>query len=279
MPTTPLFQITNLCWNISTKTILDKVTLTIPRNKIIGIIGPNGAGKTSLLKAMHGQIATSSGSVRFNNSLIQSFSLKERAKHIAYTAQHPDFAFDISLFDVVLAGRLPYQKLFSFSNKREHSLVFDALKKMNLLGKAKQAFNTLSGGEQQRAYLARAMVQEATTLLLDEPTNHLDIRYQLELMQKLQEFDGSVVLTIHDLNMASYYCDYLVLLDKGEVVKFGTPKEVLTKALISKTYQVETEIRSSESGAPHLYFCLPNHGSNVEKLKAVKAVDEKGRHE
>lgn len=256
LPTTPLFQLNGVCWNLASKNILKNISLSLPRNKIIGIIGPNGAGKSSLLKVMHGQIKTSQGTVDFNGQPILQYGLKDKAKQIAFIEQLPELTFDLSVYDAVLAGRLPYQGLFSFSNASDKNRVLSALEKMELLDKVTQPFNTLSGGEQQRALIARSLVQGATTLLLDEPTNHLDIRHQLELMQTLQGFDGSVIMTIHDLNMASHYCDYLILINEGEVVKYGEPKEVLNAELISTTYKVETVVKESLMGTPYLYFCL-----------------------
>ncbi|MDB2373319.1 ABC transporter ATP-binding protein, partial [Psychrosphaera haliotis] len=194
--------------------------------------------------------------VDFNDQPILQYGLKDKAKQIAFIEQLPELTFDLSVYDAVLAGRLPYQGLFSFSNSTDKNRILSALEKMELLDKESQPFNTLSGGEQQRALIARSLVQGATTLLLDEPTNHLDIRHQLELMQTLQEFDGSVIMTIHDLNMASHYCDYLILINEGEVVKYGEPKEVLNAELISTTYKVETVVKESSLGTPYLYFCL-----------------------
>ena len=272
LPTTPLFKLNGVCWNLTSKNILKNISLSLPRNKIIGIIGPNGAGKSSLLKAMHGQIKTSQGTVDFNDQPILQYGLKDKAKQIAYIEQLPELTFDLSVYDAVLAGRLPYQGLFSFSNSSDKNRVLSALEKMELLDKVSQPFNTLSGGEQQRALIARSLVQGATTLLLDEPTNHLDIRHQLELMQTLQEFDGSVIMTIHDLNMASHYCDYLILINEGEVVKYGEPKEVLNAELISTTYKVETVVKESSLGTPYLYFCLAESDpiNNAEPINSAE---------
>ncbi len=253
---TALFNLNNVSWKLSSKQILSDISLSLPKNKIIGIIGPNGAGKTSLLKCLHGQVVPTSGQVLFNDQPIVSIPLKQRAQQIAYAAQSPNTTFDVSLFDMVLTGRLPHASIFSFSVKRDHALVNKALDKMDLLAFANQTFHTLSGGEQQRAFIARSLVQEATTLLLDEPTNHLDIRHQLLLMQDLKHFNGSVIITIHDLNMAAQYCDYLVLLDKGRLSAVGHPAEVLNQSRLSKVYDVISEVIPSQSGKLNLSFCL-----------------------
>ena len=256
VPTPILFELHDVSWTLGNKAIVKKTSLMIPANKRVGIIGPNGAGKTSLLKILHGQIVPSSGQVNFQGDALELFSLKQKAQKIAYAAQHPELAFDLSLNEVVLAGRLPYQHLFSSYTSDDQRRVTAALRQFDLAELAEQPFNTLSGGEQQRAFLARSYVQQASTLLLDEPTNHLDIKHQLQLMQYLSTFNGSVVMTLHDLNIASQYCDELILMANGEVIAQGEPKAVLTEQNIANVYGVICRVEQGLTGVPMLQFCL-----------------------
>lgn len=251
-----LFKLENVTWSPGGQVILDGLSLSIPENTVTGIIGPNGAGKTSLLKLLNGLLKPTSGSIEYLQQDLNTLPLRQKAKNIAFAAQHPDFSFSLSLFDVVRAGRLPHRSVWSFDNS-DDKFVIAALEQFDLLSLANRAFNSLSGGEQQRAFLARTIVQQAKTILLDEPTNHLDIHYQLQLMQDISDFNGNVIMTLHDLNFAAQYCDYLILLNKGRLVAQGTPEQVLLSESLSNVYQVIVETQRLPNNKLQLAYCLP----------------------
>ena len=245
MPTPSFsFELTNLCWQVREngvpKTILSNLNLSIPSGQVVGIIGPNGAGKTSLLNILQGRIKPSSGDVKVLGQALGNMSLQERAQCIAYVSQHPPHVFDLTVLDVVKAGRLPHIQMFAFGQQdAQQDLVKKALHRFHLEDIKDRSFDALSGGEQQRAYLAQAMVQDACILLMDEPINHLDIKHQLELLSQLRDLPQDVILTLHDLNLAASYCDHLILMKNGQVVAQGTPREVLTTNLIQSTYGID----------------------------------------
>lgn len=245
----PIFQCTNLTYQINGYDILTDVNLTIPRDKLVGIVGPNGAGKTSLLKHLQGRVSPTSGQVLCDNENVANLSLQQRAQKIAFVSQHNPLVFELPVIDVVKSGRLPYSKFFSFSStQKENHLVEKALRKFELWDKRFQSFDSLSGGEQQRGYLAQAFVQNAEVLLLDEPINHLDIKHQLSILEELKKRTQATILTLHDLNLALSFCEHLIILHQGKVLAAGEPELVLSKENIAKAFGVSaTTFTMSES--------------------------------
>ena len=162
------------------------------------------------------------------------------------------------MLDVVLMGRSPHKKMLERDNEEDYRLARDALEVVGLKGFEKRNFSTLSGGEQQRVILARALTQGSECLVLDEPTNHLDIKYQLEIMDIVRSLNYTVMAAIHDLNIACMYCDRLIAIRKGKVVGMGTPKELLTPAFIKSLYDVDCRIQNLEGGRLNIIY-IPKH--------------------
>lgn len=151
-------------------------------------------------------------------------------------------------------GRTPHKKPLERDNAEDYRIVEEALKTVGMASFAERSFSTLSGGEQQRVILARALAQQTECLILDEPTNHLDITHQLQLLKLVKQLDVTVISAIHDLNMAAAFCDRLYALKEGEIVGNGTPEEVLTREFIRDIYQVETELVWDSRGRMHILF-------------------------
>lgn len=173
---------------------------------------------------------------------------------MSVVAQHNFYNFDFSVREVVLMGRAPHKKALERDNAKDYAIVDEALKKVKMEHFADRSFSTLSGGEQQRVVLARALAQQTKCLILDEPTNHLDITYQLQLMELVRNLGITVISAIHDLNIAVDFCDRLYVLKDGVIAGNGTPKEVLTKDFIKEIYQVETEIVTDSKGNIHILY-------------------------
>ena len=196
-----------------------------------------------------------SGTVFLDGNALNSYKPKESARKMAVVAQHNYYNFEFSVQDVVLMGRAPHKKAMERDNADDYRIVREALEKVNMGGFAQRSFSTLSGGEQQRVILARALAQQTQCLILDEPTNHLDIKYQLQLMDIVRSLRLTVVSAIHDLNIAAMYCNKLFVLQNGRIIAFGPPKQVLTREFIRQVYEVEAKLYTDpETGQMHILY-------------------------
>lgn len=234
--------------------ILNNINLHIGKKEFVGIIGPNGSGKSTLLKTMYRTLKPKSGSIYIDGSKIEAMSLRDTAKKIAVVAQHNDSDFDFSVLDMVLVERSPHKKFMERDNKDDYDMAFDALDKVGMTAFTDRNFNSLSGGEKQRVILARALAQDTSCLILDEPTNHLDIKYQLQFMSIAKSLDITVISAIHDLNIASIYCDKIYAMKAGQIVAYGSPKEIITRELIKELYEVDSEVNIGESGSINIIY-------------------------
>ena len=207
----------------------------------LGVIGPNGAGKSSLLRAVAG-LLDADGDVRVAGDELRPLSDRDRAGRVAYVAQEPLIPDDMSTLEYVLLGRTPYIGYFGNPSRRDREVVDEVLGRLRLGPFADRLLGTMSGGERQRAVLARALAQEAPVLLLDEPTSALDIGHQqqaLELVAELRaEQEITVVSAMHDLTLAGTYADRLVMLHEGEVVASGSAADVLTAERLGDVFKV-----------------------------------------
>ena len=235
-------------------TILKGVDLNISGSKVVGVIGPNGSGKSTLLRCIYRVLKPSAGAVFLDGRPMQQIPVRESAQKIAVVAQHNFYNFEFSVEEVVLMGRSPYKKALERDNAEDYRIVRHALDQVGMGAFAERSFFTLSGGEQQRVILARALAQQTPCLILDEPTNHLDITYQLELMDIVQGLGRTVVAAIHDLNIAAMYCTRLFVMEKGQLVASGTPEEVLTPELIRQVYGVKAKVFRDEAGILRIQY-------------------------
>lgn len=234
--------------------VLRDVTLDIPENKVLGIIGPNGSGKSTLLRCIGRVLRPEGGAVLLDGRLLQDYTPRQSAQSMAMVAQHNTYNFDFTVREVVLMGRSPHKRALQRDTAADFRLVGESLGAVGLAGFEDRCFSCLSGGEQQRVVLARALAQQTPCLLLDEPTNHLDIRYQLQLMDLVRGLGKTVIAAVHDLNIAALYCDRLVVLQDGAIVAEGTPSEVLTPTLLQKVYGVHARVLPDENGVPYILF-------------------------
>lgn len=245
-------------FDIGNKNILKGISIDVNSKEIIGIIGPNGSGKSTFLKCIYRTLKPSSGLIKLGDINLDSIKLKESAKKMAVVSQHNYYDFDFSVGEMVLMGRSPHKKMMERDSYRDYEIMNDALKRVDMLHFKDRNFNSLSGGEQQRIILARALAQETDCLILDEPTNHLDIKYQLQLMNIVKSLDIEVIAAIHDLNIAAMYCDKIYVLKDGRIVAYGTPKEVLTKELIKEVYEVDAIVNEDKENDMINIFYKPN---------------------
>lgn len=230
-------------FKIGKKDILNGINIDVKNKEFIGIIGPNGSGKSTLLKCIYRTLKPTSGIIKLDDKNLNNFTTKESARKMAVVSQHNYYDFDFSVSEIVLMGRSPHKKMMERDSLNDYEIMKECLKKVDMLHCKDRNFNTLSGGEQQRIILARALAQETDCLILDEPTNHLDIKYQLQLMNIVKNLDIEVIAAIHDLNIASMYCDKIYVLKDGCIVAYGKPKDILTKELIKDVYEVDAIVK------------------------------------
>lgn len=235
-------KIKELNVSLSKKEIVKGINLAVANNKFIGLIGPNGSGKSTLLKAIYGVIKPSFGDVFIYDKNIKNFNKKSLAKTLGVVSQFNNINFDFKVIDIVLMGRAPYKGLLEQDNKNDYDMALKALSQVGMIDFAQKSFSSLSGGEKQRVILARAITQNPKILILDEPTNHLDIKYQLEIMSIVKNLNICVLAALHDLTLASQFCDELYVLKDGIIACKGTPNEIITKEMIKKVYDVESNV-------------------------------------
>lgn len=233
-----VLEANKLTWQVDNKLIVDQISFSLNKRETLGIVGPNGAGKTSLLKCLYREYSLTKGEVSITGKKLCDIDRKYIAQKVAVVAQHHDSIFDLTVFDVVHMGLLPHKGLFERDNSEDLQLIDSALKKVDLFDKSTQVFKTLSGGEQQRCLIARAIVQRPAILIMDEPTNHLDVFYQHQILSLVKKLKLSLVLTIHDLNLAAQYCDKLLLMAEGKVIAIDTPENVLTNECLQQVFKL-----------------------------------------
>lgn len=234
--------------------ILKGVGITVGARELVGIIGPNGSGKSTLLKCIYRVLRPSGGAVYLDGKPLFAHTARESARKIAVVAQHNYYNFDFSVQDVVLMGRAPHKRALDRDTAEDFEIVRQSLETVGMADFAQRSFSTLSGGEQQRVILARALAQQTPCLILDEPTNHLDIKYQLQLMDLVRGLDRTVIAAVHDLNIAAMYCDRLYAVKAGKVVGEGAPRQLLTPAFIREVYEVDAQVITSGDGTLHILF-------------------------
>jgi iron complex transport system ATP-binding protein len=189
----------------------------------------------------------SEGVIYIDNTLLGYLKIHESAKKLAVVAQHNFYNFDFTVQEVVLMGRAPHKKQLERDNAEDYRITQEALEKVDMTDFSQRIFSTLSGGEQQRILLARALAQKTGCLILDEPTNHLDVKYQLQLLNVVKSLGLTVIAAMHDLNLAAMYCDFIYVLKDGEIKGCGTPKELLTVELLKEIYEVDAKVTEDKS--------------------------------
>lgn len=238
----PLLQVDALSWQISQRDILKNISFDIAPGQFVGLLGPNGSGKSSLLRCLYKYIKPSSGRISFENHDIQHLEQNAYAQKVAVVLQHTPQQFHLSVTEVVALGLVPHQSVFGGRTQADKEQIQQAINQVGLNGKETMDFELLSGGEKQRAMIARAIVQKPQLLIMDEPTSHLDVKYQIQVMELAKSLGITILASFHDLNLASSICDQLLLLKNGELVANGAPKDVVTEENLSHVFDVCTQV-------------------------------------
>ncbi|MBC7319582.1 ABC transporter ATP-binding protein [bacterium] len=227
--------------------ILKGITISLLPGELIGLLGPNGAGKSTLIKALSKILRPIAGTIYVEGEDIESLSFKDVAKKVGVVPQETLLDYNFTVYDVVMMGRNPYISRFKGETKLDKEIVLEAMKSTNTLEFADRSITELSGGEKQRVILARALAQQPKILLLDEPTSHLDISYQIEMLnlikRLIKEKNIGALSALHDPNLASQFCDKIILMKDGKIYDFGTPKEVLTSKNLKDVFNIDVIVK------------------------------------
>jgi iron complex transport system ATP-binding protein len=246
--------------------VIDDVTLNFEKGHLYGIIGPNGSGKTTFLKLLSGILKKKYGDIYIDEKGISELSIREIAKKLAVVDQINYVEFDYKVSEIIKMGRYAHIDRFSTESDEDKRIVDEIIENLRLSKLRSRIFNQLSGGEQQKVIIARAIAQNTKILLLDEPTSHLDINFQLEFMNLFKNYVEKgliVIIVLHDLNIAAQYCDKLILMDKGRVVEFGEAQSVLTRDNIQNVYGIEVQIKKNQF--TNSIYIVPIDKDNFER--------------
>ena len=225
--------------------ILKDASFSIDSGEFVGIIGPNGSGKTTLLKTLRGLYPASGGQVLWDGKSIASMSDKDIAHHVAYMQQSVNVSFDYEAFDIVMTARYPYLKWWQQEGPEDKAIVEKAMKEVGVYHLRHRSVQNLSGGERQRVFLAKALAQQTEVLLLDEPTAALDLVYADDIFhegRRLCDEGKTILIVVHDLELAAKYCTKLVLVSDGHIVDVGTPREVLTAENLRNAFHLSAAV-------------------------------------
>ena len=239
------------------KAVIGPLDLTIARGSLTAIIGPNGAGKSTCFKTLTGVLPPLSGKVSLLDKPLSNYTLRERARLVSMVNQQI-IPQPLRVYDYVLMGRLPYFKRFQIGySEEDHARCDHYLERTGTARLADKRLDELSGGEQQMVAIAQALTQEPQLLLLDEPISHLDIGYTTEIMQLLETLHAeglTILMILHDINVASEYCEELILFGPDGLLAHGTPQTVLTEAHLQAAYHTTVLVQPAPaSGRPYIY--------------------------
>lgn len=226
--------------------IVSQLNMQMPKGKITSIIGANGCGKSTILKAIGRIIKPKQGIVHLNGEDISKLTTKDIAKKMAILPQAPTAPNGLTVGELVAYGRFPHQKGFGNLTQEDKKIVKWALTATRLSDFEKRDVDTLSGGQRQKVWIAMALAQQTDLILLDEPTTYLDMAHQLEVLKLLYELNRTqnctIVMVLHDLNLAARFSDYIIAIQKGNIIKHGTPEKVITSSVLRKTFNIDADV-------------------------------------
>lgn len=256
-----MLTITHLSAGYGKKIILEDINLTVEDGSVVALIGPNGSGKTTLIRAASGVLPLASGELLVDGKPVNRLGEQERARLVSVVPQGRGLPPAFTVREVVALGRTPYLNWLGQFSEKDQEIVEDALLQTDLRDLAERPIAELSGGEQQRVLLARALAQQTGVMLLDEPTSHLDLQFQVNLMERVhrlahpepsaseQSPRRAILVAVHDLNLLNLFADRVVLLVKGKIAAAGSPDEVLNEEVLSEAYHIPLHIlRDRQTG-------------------------------
>ncbi|ENM5728797.1 ATP-binding cassette domain-containing protein [Vibrio mimicus] len=238
-----MFRLVDASFSIDEKPILSTTNLTFESGKVTTLLGHNGCGKSTLIKLLSRQNKPTSGHVFYGDQPVHDLNNIEFAHQVAYLPQHPPLTAGVTVRELVCFGRYPWKGALGRYDARDFAIVDEAITKVGLSEFSDRFVATLSGGERQRAWVAMLLAQQSKTLLLDEPTSALDVAHQHELLALIRELNQSLALTVimvlHDVNMAAKFSDHLIALHSGRVIAHGTPDQLMNRDTLMQIYGME----------------------------------------
>lgn len=244
-----VLQVDKLQIGYGSRCVLKEASFSIGKGEIVGIIGCNGAGKSTLLKTIRGLLPKQGGSVRYFGKPLEEYGDKELATKIAYLQQHVELGFGYTGKDIVMAGRYPYMKWWERESEADAKLALACMEYTGTADLAERPINEVSGGQKQRILIAKVLAQQTPIIFLDEPTTGLDMVYQEEIFRFAKSLAGqgkTVLMVVHELNLASKYCSRILLLGEGTLLADGAPLEVFTEELLSRAYKADICVERDE---------------------------------
>lgn len=250
-----MLTIRNLRKTYEDATVVDDVSLDLPHGKVISMIGPNGAGKSTVLGMISRLVAKSSGAVEFQGKVLEKWESRELAKHLAILTQANNVQMKLTVRELVAFGRFPHSG--SNLSQKDWEIVDRSISYMELEDFAERFIDEMSGGQRQRAFIAMVLAQDTEYVLLDEPTNNLDIYHATQMMKLVRrlcdELGKTVILVLHEINLAAFYSDYICAFKKGKIAAWGTVNEVMTPEQLKLIYGVDFQIHEID-GRPLAIF-------------------------
>ena len=261
-----IVKLTDIGFRYNADWVLRHISFEMNRGEFMGVIGPNGSGKTTLLKMIDGLLDPGEGEIWIDGALGRHFKRTELAKRIAVVPQDTQLIFPFTVEEVVLMGRAPHLGKLRFEGEKDFRIAEHAMKATDTFSLRTRGMNALSGGERQRVLIARALAQEPQIMLLDEPTALLDIRHQVDFFDLIKTLNRDQSLTViavtHDINLASDYCDRIILLKSGQTFSMGSPHEVIIKSNIKDVYEANVLVdQNPVTGKPRVTL-LSSHPSD-----------------
>jgi len=253
-----LISVKDLKFSYGDFNVIDGVSFVLNRGEILGILGPNGSGKTTLIKLVGGILKKKEGKIEILGKEIEKYSRKELARKIAMVPSDLGAGFDFTVYDMVAMGRYPYIGFFDTLTLRDFDLIEKAMLATGINNLSRHSVREISGGERQRMLIARALAQNTEILLMDEPTSNLDLKFQVEIMELIENIRKTgrgILLTMHDVNMAVRYCTKVALLSKGKIFSIGPPDKVINENSIVEVYGVSGKIIRNGDGK--IVYILP----------------------
>lgn len=251
-----MFKINNVNKNYGFQKVLSEINLEIPQNKLTCIIGPNGAGKSTLLNAISRLIKVDKGDILINSKNLKDWDKKELSKTLSIMKQLNNINVRLTIADLVAFGRYPYSE--DRLTENDYQKINEALEYTGLSSIKDKYIDELSGGQKQRTYIAMTLAQDTEYILLDEPLNNLDIKHILEVMHLLkklvEEQNKTIILVVHDINIASTFADYIIAMKNGEIIESGLTEDIINNEILYKIYEINFQIENFKNKKFCLYY-------------------------